>query len=258
MMRYAESNQCRMSALVCHFGDLADGQKACGICDFCAPQRCAAQRFRTATEGERASLFRVVAALRSGGVKSTGKLYNEMYPNGEMSRDTFEEVLGAMARAGLVRLADAVFEKDGKQIPYRKASLTRAAYSVDETTPIAFIMKDTAPASTKRKRRKKLTVPAPRKRATGAETPAQPKRAPDARRPEAGPNSQLEEVLRAWRLAEAKRRGVPAFRIFSDQVLRAMVSRRPATARELLAIPGIGISTVEKYGAQIYRILHGA
>jgi hypothetical protein len=24
----------------------------------------------------------------------------------------------------------------------------------------------------------------------------------------------------------------------------------------LLAIPGIGINTVEKYGAQIYRILH--
>src|SRR5260370_15939081 len=87
MIRYAESNKCRMSALVCHFGDLADGQKACGICVFCAPQRCAAQRFRTATEAERAALFRAIAALRSGGVKSTGKLYNEMYPDGEMSRD---------------------------------------------------------------------------------------------------------------------------------------------------------------------------
>jgi DNA topoisomerase-3 len=257
MMRYAESNQCRMSALVCHFGDLADGQKACGICDFCAPERCAAQPFRSATEVERAALFHVIAALRSSAMKSTGKLYNEIFSDGEMSRDTFEEVLGAMARAGLVRLADAVFEKDGKQIPYRKASLKPAAYSVDEATPIAFIMKDTTPVSTKRKRRKKPTVPA-RKRATGAEPPAQPKPAPEKRRPEAGPNSQLEEVLRAWRLAEAKRRGVPAFRIFSDQVLRAMVSRRPATARELLAIPGIGISTVEKYGAQIYRILHGA
>jgi DNA topoisomerase III len=258
MIRYAESNQCRMSALVCHFGDVADGRKACGICDFCAPKGCAAQRFRTATETERAALFRVIVALRPGGEKSTGKLHSEMFPDGELSRDTFEEVLGAMARAGLVRLVDAVFEKDGKQIPYRKASLTRAAYSVDEATPIAFIMKDTAPASTKRKRRKKPTVPAQRRRATGTETPAQPKRAPDARRPEAAPNSQLEDVLRAWRLAEAKRHGVPAFRIFSDQVLRAMVNRRPATARELLAIPGIGISTVEKYGAQIYRILHGA
>ena len=31
---------------------------------------------------------------------------------------------------------------------------------------------------------------------------------------------------------------------------------RPETAAELLAIPGIGISTVEKYGAQLYRLLH--
>jgi DNA topoisomerase-3 len=64
--------------------------------------------------------------------------------------------------------------------------------------------------------------------------------------------------LRQWRLAEAKRRGVPAFRIFSDQALKAVAARRPATAAELLAIPGLGIGTVEKYGAQIYRLLHGA
>jgi superfamily II DNA helicase RecQ len=257
MIRYAESNQCRMSGLVCHFGDFADGQTACGICDFCAPQRCAAQRFRTVTAAERAALFRVIEALRSGGIKSTGKLYTEMYPDSEMSRDTFEEVLGAMARTGLVRLADAVFEKDGKQIPYRKASLTSAAYSLDETTPIEFVMKDTSPSPAKRKRKKRAD-PAPRKRATGAGTRVELKRIPEARPPEAEPNSQLEAALRAWRLAEAKQRGVPAFRIFSDQVLRALLSRRPATARELLAIPGIGISTVEKYGAQIYRILHRA
>ena len=40
--------------------------------------------------------------------------------------------MGAMARAGLIRLLDSVFEKDGKSIPFRKASLTRDAESVDE------------------------------------------------------------------------------------------------------------------------------
>jgi len=49
-----------------------------------------------------------------------------------------------MARAGLVQVTDAVFEKNGKQIPYRKVSLTRAAYSINETTAIEFIMKETA------------------------------------------------------------------------------------------------------------------
>ncbi len=51
MIRYAQSNQCRMSSLVRHFGDTADSQKPCGICDFCAPESCVAQRFR---DGHRA------------------------------------------------------------------------------------------------------------------------------------------------------------------------------------------------------------
>ena len=254
MIRYAESNQCRMRTLVRHFGDLADGQKACGICDFCAAAQCAAQRFRTATEAERTALFRIVAAMRSGDVRSTGKLYSDLYPNGDMSRDTFEEVLGAMARAGLVQVTDAVFEKNGKQIPYRKVSLTRAAYSINETTPIEFIMKETA-VPAKRKGKRKGAVAAKRKRAKRPETPGRPKPVPEDQRSKVGSDSGIEEALRAWRLAEARRRGVPAFRILSDQALRAMATRRPETARELLAIPGIGITTVEKYARQFYRIL---
>jgi superfamily II DNA helicase RecQ len=255
MIRYAESNQCRMSTLVRHFGDLADGQRVCGICDFCAPAKCEAQRFRTATKAENAALYRVIAALRSGQTKSTGKLHSELYPDSEMSRDGFEEVLGAMARAGLVRVSDAVFDKDGKQIPYRKASLTRVGYSVDEKTPIEFVMKETV-ATTKRKRKKTTVASGKRKRARRPENQIQTKPASDAKRSEGGVESRIEEKLRSWRLNEARRRGVPAFRIFSDQTLRALATKRPATARELLAIPGMGIGTVEKHGAQIYRILH--
>src|SRR5436309_2694227 len=85
--------------------------------------------------------------------KSTGKLHATLFPSGEMSRDAFEDVLGAMARAGLARLADAVFEKDGKQIPYRTVRLTPAGRAADETTPIEFILKVSAPfgATTKSK-----------------------------------------------------------------------------------------------------------
>ena len=71
-------------------------------------------------------------------------------------------------------------------------------------------------------------------------------------------DSRLEESLRHWRLAEAKRLGVPAFRVLTDRALRAIAQDRPATASELLAIPGIGISTVEKYGAHIYRLVQAA
>ncbi|HZL56030.1 MAG TPA: HRDC domain-containing protein, partial [Bryobacteraceae bacterium] len=54
------------------------------------------------------------------------------------------------------------------------------------------------------------------------------------------------------------RQAIPAFRIMSDKVLSAIAANRPRTAAELLAIPGIGIGSVEKYGAQIYKILNEA
>jgi superfamily II DNA helicase RecQ len=244
-----------MATLVRHFGDLADGEKPCGICDFCAPGQCAAQRFRTATEAEHKALLRVVAALRSGGAKSTGKLYGELCPNKEMSRDAFEEVLGATARAGLLQLSDAVFKKDGKQIPYRKASLTRTGYTVDERTPIEFVMKDTVPPSGKRKRKKTPTVSAGRKRASKPETAAEPRSMAKAKGSAADMDIRLEAALRGWRLVEARRRGVPAFRIFSDRTLRALATSHPVTTQELLAVPGIGTSIVTKYGTKICRVL---
>ena len=255
MIRYAESNQCRMATLVRHFGDLADGQKPCGICDFCAPGQCAAQRFRTATEAEHTALLRVVAALRSGGAKSTGKLYGELCPNHEMSRDAFEEVLGATARAGLLQLSDAVFQKDGKQIPYRKASLTCAGCAVDERTPVELVIKDTALPSGKHKRKKETSITAGRKAALKPETAAGPRPSAKAKEPETEMDIRLEAALRGWRLIEARQLGVPAFRIFSDRTLRALATSHPVTTQELLAIPGIGSSTVEKYGTKIFRVL---
>lgn len=77
MIRYARSNQCRMSSLVRHFGDTADSQKPCGICDFCAPESCVAQQFRDATGQEQALARDVVKALRTNR-KSVGKLHIEL------------------------------------------------------------------------------------------------------------------------------------------------------------------------------------
>ena len=243
MIRYAETNQCRMSALVRHFGDFADSQTACGVCDFCAPAACAAQRFRPATDTERAALLRVLEVLRSGEQKTTGRLHAELFPGGEMSRDSFEDVLGALARAGLAQMSDAVFEKDGKQIPYRKVRLTAEGRAADETTVASFAMKAAGAPPEKKKRKKKGAAKA--KKVT-AEKVKPSTLKPDVR---------TEEALRAWRLAEARKRGVPAFHIFTDQTLRAIAEARPSSAAELLAIPGVGINAVEKYGRQIYRIL---
>ena len=259
MLRYAESNRCRMSSLVRHFGDLSDAEQACGICDFCAPARCLAQRFRTATEAERETVFRVVATLRFGKGTSTGRLHRELHPTGDMDRHAFEEVLGGMARAGLVQLSEATFEKDGKQIPYCRVALTKFGHAVDKSTPMEFIMKRTTPVSMRRRAPRKTTTPSNQRRTATPQVSStvRPQNRAAQSEQESRACSEVESMLRAWRLAEARRRGVPAFRIFTDKALQAMVNLRPKGPDGLQAISGISIRTVQLYSTQICRILSG-
>ena len=255
MIRFAESNRCRMMSLVRHFGDTSDGATACGLCDFCAPAKCVAQRFRNSTEEERVALYRVLNVMRSSRSKSTGKLYSELYPGNEISRDNFEEILGAMARAGLLCFADAVFEKQGKLIPYRTVCLTPAGRATHQTTPVLFVMKDARLHVSKGKQRKKSrksTAPqsaTARKPSGNLRTGAEP--------PGSEQQIRLEQALRAWRLSEAKRKRVPAFRIFGDRALLSIAMTSPRNEEELLAVPGIGIGIVKKYGTQIFRLIAG-
>jgi len=252
MIRFAESNQCRMTALVRHFGDQSDSAAGCNVCDFCAPAKCVAQRFRTATEVERTALYRVLNAMRSIRTRSTGKLYAELFPANEITRDNFEEILGGMARAGLLSFADAVFEKEGKQIPYRIVSLTPAGHATNETTSILFVMKDAPRPATKQKRAKKATR-SKGSRAVATQTQSGTQRA--AALSSGADQHRIEQALRAWRLSEAKRRRVPAFRIFGDRALVSIASTAPRNEAELLAVEGIGAGIVKKYGAQIFRLV---
>jgi DNA topoisomerase-3 len=248
VMRYAATSQCRMSALVRHFGDHADGQRACGICDFCAPEDCVAQQFRDPTKAEKEAARVAVKALRNAPPRATGKLYGQLFPDERVTRDEFEEVLAALARAGFVHITDAVFEKDGKSIPYRRVSLSRDGQDLPDEAEIDFTLKEVLnPAKHRRKTASKA------KKGKTVKAPAASKAARAAPKPAAG-NAALEAKLRAWRLGEAKKRGVPAFRILKDQTLRAIALKPPATPNDLLSVPGVGPSTAKKYGAAICKI----
>jgi len=241
MLRYAGSHQCRMAALVRHFGDRADGQVRCGTCDFCAPADCLAQTFRPPTAGERSALERVASELKRRGEKASGRLYNDLFADHSIDRDTFELLLGGMARAGLVELTETWFEKDGKRVPYTRVRLTAEGRALEEFPEIP-VQQEIARVAKKRKKKVRHAAE-PRPSETRS---ARPPRAPDPA---------LGEALRAWRLAEAKRRGVPAFRILTDRALQTIAAERPQSAAELLAVPGVGLKIVEKYGARIFDIL---
>lgn len=59
---------------------------------------------------------------------------------------------------------------------------------------------------------------------------------------------ELFQELRALRLELAKEAGIPAFHIFSDKVLTAIVEEKPTTLSEFAEVPGVGNFKLQKYG----------
>ena len=69
------------------------------------------------------------------------------------------------------------------------------------------------------------------------------------------PDAGLLGRLKAWRSAEAKRRGVPAFVIFHDATLGALAALRPSDQKALRAVRGLGPAKIEAYGEAILQLL---
>jgi ATP-dependent DNA helicase RecQ len=67
----------------------------------------------------------------------------------------------------------------------------------------------------------------------------------------------LFEALRAHRLEVARAQNVPPFVIFHDSTLREMAQARPRTAKEFLALSGIGATKLERYGADFLALIAG-
>jgi ATP-dependent DNA helicase RecQ len=237
MAAFAETPQCRMSALIQHFGDTADGLRPCGHCDFCSPERATAQTFRAPTTLEDRQLRNILSTLATTQSKSTGKLHSELALG--IDRKQFDAYLDALARAGLITLnTDTFTNPEGNVISYKKASLTHEGRILKSSDALEIHLKD-ADTPTPAKSRTKSTrskTKASREEDTIPFTPEQ---------------KDLEARIREWRKAEAAKTGKPAFIVFSDAILRSIVQARPRTIPTLLQILGIGPEKADRYGAAI-------
>ena len=66
-----------------------------------------------------------------------------------------------------------------------------------------------------------------------------------------GTSAALFERLKQWRRLRADADGVPAYVICHDATLTAIAERQPRSSDELLAVPGIGPSKLQRYGVQL-------
>ena len=147
---FAEGRQCRMIALVRHFGDSEDSGQPCGSCDVCAPE----------------------ARIGASSLGPPPKV---------------------VAKASKRR-------KTGK----------RRARKGTRTTAVAL--------------------------------------------PATGASAGLVATLRAWRLSEAKKKRVPAFRILTNRALVAIAEARPKSTEALRSVTGVGPKLLQTYSVQLIQL----
>jgi ATP-dependent DNA helicase RecQ len=241
MMAFAESPQCRMSALVQHFGDTTDGLRPCGHCDFCSPERAAAQTYRPPTSQEDRQLRAILRALDGGAAKAVGKLHTDLALG--IDRKQFDAYLDALARAGLVTLtSDSFTNAEGTLIHFKRASLTHEGRSRDDGDDFNIVLKDISASGSSKSRNattKKSSGKMDKAAAIAAFTPEQ---------------KALDQRLREWRKAEAAKTRKPAFIVLPDSTLTAIVQACPINISSLLNVPGIGQDKADRYGAAIVAI----
>ena len=66
------------------------------------------------------------------------------------------------------------------------------------------------------------------------------------------------ERLRKWRLERAKTDSVPPYVVFSDEALHGIVNANPRLLEDLLSVRGVGQVKMERYGAEVLKVLQDA
>ena len=70
-------------------------------------------------------------------------------------------------------------------------------------------------------------------------------------------DEELFDRLRTWRAEQSGERKVPAYVVFSDATLTAIAQARPSSVPQLLAVPGIGRTKLDLYGADLLALVRG-
>jgi len=201
-------------------------------------------RFRAPDPAENEVLSKILAALRTFDGQATGRLCRELLGPEPADRHRFEALLGGLVKAGLALVKPDTFEKDGKTINFERAFLTPPGRAAKDATGVALREAAEIAPRGPRKRGK----PADRSKQSGRPSKTEEKR------PAAVADPALAETLRQWRKQEAKRRGVPAFRILTNATLEAIAATRPRDGAALLRIAGIGPKIAATYGEVLLKM----
>jgi ATP-dependent DNA helicase RecQ len=251
MIRYAEADACRRQMLLDHFGD-PEPPEAARCCDNClvaaeiaaAPSEGELPPFESLPMPSRIALGLLDAAQRlkwSVGRKTLVKLLSGSTAKGMDRREYTESPyygrLGFMSQDDI----DGLYKQ---LIAAGYLKVVGAEYPVVELTATgrrALAHREAIP----------LDVPAT---ARGASSGSRVETAVQAR-PLDEVGVDLLGALKAWRTEQAHAQDVPPYVVFNDRTLDAIARARPGTDDALLAIKGIGPAKLERYGADVLRLV---
>jgi ATP-dependent DNA helicase RecQ len=249
MCGYAAGSTCRRAYVLRYFGS-HEARERCEACDRC--QGIGAAAARDLDEHER----KIVRIALSGVARVNdrfGRSRLAQFLAGKASREVTEAGLDRLPTFG--KLADLPLRAVGDLLEALadEGLLLRRALDGPGSGSILSLSEEG--------RRVMVEDPPVRLALPDLGGPARPAAARRSRRgakPEvsaAGADPVVAKRLRAWRLVEAKKRGIPAYAVFHDSTLEALAAMRPTSEAELSNVPGIGPGRIAKFGTELLGVL---
>ena len=232
MLQFAEAKSCRRKILLSYFGEHLT--ENCGNCDVCAnppkdfdgtilSQKALSGIARMGEKDGTTMLINVLRGSNNADIHSKQYFNLKTYGVGkEVSFFDWRDYVIQMANQGLIEIMYA--ENSALKITLIGWEVLKGNKKIRLTTPI----------SAKDKKSTKKTS----KIAVEGET-----------------NKDLFTELKKLRYSIAKEEKMPAYIIFNDKSLKLMASELPTTENEFLAISGVGMNKMEKYGEEFMSII---
>lgn len=232
MLQFAEAKSCRRKILLSYFGEHLT--ENCGNCDVCEnPPKDFEGTILTqkalsgiARMKEKDGITMLINVLRgSNNADIHAKQYFNLKTYGigkDVSFFDWRDYVIQIANQGLIEIMYA--ENSALKITPIGWEVLKGEKTIRLTTPVS---------SEDRKKTQKVV-----KIATGSAA-----------------NKDLFTALKKIRYAISKKEKMPAYIIFNDKSLKLMASELPVTENEFLAISGVGMNKMEKYGEEFMNVI---
>ncbi len=239
LIAFSEASDCRRQVLLRHFGETMAAP--CGNCDLClepdsssdvteAARKALSAVFRTGQRFGAAHLVDVLLGGDTARIRELGHNSLSVYGIGkELDRGQWRSLMRQLLAKGyLVTDPEARgglrFGPDSLVKPLLKGETSLA-----------------------------LRLPPAAKERRGSSGGERTSAAPAQELAEDG--RERFEVLRSWRLEQARSQGVPPYVVFHDRTLMDIAARQPTSLSELASVTGVGQAKLDRYGEAVLKVL---